>query len=176
MDPVAFYGRFLTGLCYGKFQSDSQDRGWKTCSWTSHFHLRRSAVYPHVQCRKCNPPRIHYSAFNGKSLQRGIKRSRPFSLAPRKSTGAHFFPSQLTSAHLSPACWGCVVWILEKLIKRSTIDTASLQVGAAIAPASYFSSWLIVFNSLPCYLWFTGTCKSAGIDWVSYLNNAFDCL
>lgn len=74
----------------------------------------------------------------------------------------------LTLAHPSPSCWGCVVWILQQLIKRSRFYTVSLPVRAGITLASYFSSWLIVFNSLPRYVWFTGTCKSSGIDWVSF--------
>lgn len=177
-DPMAFHCRLLTQLCYGMFQSDSQDRGWKACSWPSHFHLQRSAAYPYVQYR--NNVNVTQHIFTIQFLMENVcKReqsgSRLFPFIPARLLVLTFPPSADLSSSLSLLLRLCCL-ILQKLIKRSTFYTASLLVRAVIILAAYFSSWLIVFSSLPCYIWFTGTCKSTGIDWVRFLNNAFDCL
>lgn len=175
---MAFYCFFLTRLCYGMFQSGSQKRGRKTCGWTSHFHLQGSAAYPCVQYRSnMNVTHCTLLFILEGVFARGNKAaadSSPFILA--RVLVLTLPPPQLTSAHPSPSCWRCAVWSLQDWIKRSTFYTIRLRVRAEITVASYFSSWLIAFNSLSCYIWFTGPCKSTEIDWVNFLNNAFDCL
>lgn len=177
---MAFYLHFLTELCCSQVsECSSRGRGWKTCSWVSHWvsrYLRRSTPYPHIPHRnKHNPTHMYCSVFNGKWLQGRTQQQQVLPLHPRQEHWCSFLPLTLTLAHPLPS-QGCVVWVLQKLIKRSTFYSVSSLARAVITLASYFSSWLIAFNSLLWYIWFTGSCKSSRIGWVSFLNNTFDCL